>query len=60
MSTELINKHYPYRGPLGEVVRHGKIFFASKDSFPVGTYNSFDEAMASLAWKARARASSQE
>ena len=55
-STEVLNKHYPYRGPLGEVVRHGKIFFASKDSFPVGTYNSFDEAMASLAWKARAKA----
>jgi len=38
MSIEVINKHYPYRGPLGEVVRHGKIFFASKDSFPVGKY----------------------
>ena len=55
MSIEVINKHYPYRGPLGEVVRHGKIFFASKDSFPVGTYNTYEEALESFVWKGRAK-----
>ena len=43
-------------GPLGEVVRHGASFIASKDGFPIGTYNTFGEAMESLAWKGRTKA----
>jgi hypothetical protein len=56
MSNEGTTNHYPYQGPLGEVVRHGRRFFASKDGFPIATYNTFEEAMACLAWKARAKA----
>jgi hypothetical protein len=56
MSYELITKHYPYRGTLGEVVRHRESFFASKDGFPVGTYETLQDAVASLEWKGRAKA----
>jgi hypothetical protein len=56
MSNEVTTKHYPYQGPLGEVVRHGQTFFARKDTFPIGTYSTFEEAMASLAWKGRVKA----
>jgi hypothetical protein len=45
----------PYLGPLGEVVRHGASFIASKDGFPIETYNTFREAMESLAWKGRTK-----
>ena len=45
--------YYAYLGPLGEVVRHGAPFIASKDGFLIGTYNTFGEAMESLAWKGR-------
>jgi hypothetical protein len=47
---------YAYQGSLGAVVRDGALFFASKDGFPIGTYKTFEEAMASLAWKGRAKA----
>ena len=48
--------YYAYLGPLGEVVRHGASFFASKDGFPIGTYSTFGEALESLAWKGRTKA----
>ena len=48
--------YYLYQGPLGQVVRRGASFLASKDGFPVGTYNAFQDAMESLAWKARVKA----
>ena len=48
--------YYAYLGPLGEVVRHGASFIASKDGFPIGTYSTFGEALESLAWKGRTKA----
>ena len=48
--------YYVYLGPLGEVVRHGASFIASKDGFLVGEYNTFREALESLEWKGRAKA----
>ena len=39
----------------GQVVCDEVSFFASKDGFPIGTYNSYEEAMESLAWKGRAK-----
>jgi hypothetical protein len=44
---------YAYQGPLGQVVRNGRFFFASKDDFLIGTYNTFEEAMESLVYKER-------
>ncbi len=44
---------YAYQGALGEVVRYGPTFSASKDGFLVGTYNTFEEAMESLVWRER-------
>jgi len=55
MSNEGITNYYAYLGPLGEVVRHGLLFFASKDGFLIGTYASLGEAMESLAWKGRVK-----
>lgn len=57
MSERVPTNYYAYQGPLGVVVRDGVLFFASKDGFPIGTYKTFEEAMASLAWKGRAKAS---
>jgi len=51
MSNEATTNHYAYHGPLGEVVRHGRTFYARKDGFLISTYNTYEEAMASLAWK---------
>ena len=48
--------YYAYLGPLGEVVRHRASFVASKDGFLIGTYDTFGEAMESLAWKGRTKA----
>jgi hypothetical protein len=45
MSTEITTTYFVYQGPLGQVVRRGGIFFASKDGCPVGAYNTFEEAM---------------
>jgi len=56
MNERVTTNHYAYRGPLGEVVRDGVFFFASRDGFPMGIYNTFEEAMASLAWKGRVKA----
>ena len=47
--------YYAYLGPLGEVVRHGASFIASKDGFLIGTYNTFGGAMESLEWKGRTK-----
>jgi hypothetical protein len=55
MSNERTGKYYAYLGPLGQVVCDEVSFFASKDGFPIGTYNSYEEAMESLAWKGRAK-----
>jgi hypothetical protein len=56
MSDKTTTNHYAYYGPLGEVVRHGQAFFARKDGFLIGTYSTFAEAMAALAWKGRVKA----
>jgi hypothetical protein len=56
MSNEVTTNHYTYQGPLGEVVRDGRTFFARKDGFLIARYNTFEEAMASLAWKGRVKA----
>src|ERR1700738_1034494 len=48
--------YYAYLGPLGEVVRRRASFVASKDGFLIGTYDTFGEAMESLAWKGRTKA----
>ena len=55
MSNERTSKYYAYLGPLGQVVCDEVSFFASKDGFLIGTYNSYEEAMESLAWKGRAK-----
>ena len=56
MSDEPTTTHYIiYQGPLGLVVHRGA-FFASKDGFPIGTYNTVEEAMESLVWKERPKA----
>lgn len=56
MSNRVTTNYYAYQGPLGDVVRDGIVFLASRDGFPIGIYNSFEEAMASLAWKGRVKA----
>jgi hypothetical protein len=56
MSDETTSRYIIYQGPLGQVVRRGASFVASKDGFPIGTYNSFEEAMESLQWEARVKA----
>jgi hypothetical protein len=44
---------YSYQGPLGDVCQVGRYFFAWKDGFLIGGYQSADEAMASLVWEER-------
>ena len=57
MSNEVtIPRYIIYQGPLGQVVRRGASFVASRDGFPVGTYIAFEEAMESLVWKGRVKA----
>jgi hypothetical protein len=60
MSNEVTTNHYPYQGPLGEVVRHGASFIASKDGFPLGTYDTLGEAMEAIAWRGRVKAASEK
>ena len=38
-----------YEGPLGEVVHIGQYFFAWKDGFRIGRYDTLEEAMKALA-----------
>jgi hypothetical protein len=52
MSKEATNSYYGYRGPLGEIVHQGTSFFARRDGFLIGTYNTLEEALESLEWKA--------
>jgi hypothetical protein len=52
LSNDATTKYYAYLGPLGEIVRHGSSFFARRDGFLTGTYNTLKEAMESLEWKA--------
>jgi hypothetical protein len=56
MSNDAMRTHLVYQGPLGLVVYEGASFFASKDGFPIGTCNTLEEAMETLAWKARPKA----
>jgi hypothetical protein len=52
MSNEAIPKHLLYQGPLGVMVCRKASFFASKNGLPIGTYDTFEEAMAPLNGKA--------
>jgi hypothetical protein len=45
-----------YEGPLGQIVSQQPSYLATKDGFPIGTYNTFEEAMEILAWKGRTKA----
>ena len=55
MSSEETTSYYAYQGPLGEVVHDEVYFSALKDGFPIGRYNTYEEALESLAWKGRAK-----
>jgi hypothetical protein len=55
MSHAGTSNYYAYLGPLGQVVCDQVSFSASKDGFPIGTYDTYEEAMESLAWKGRAK-----
>jgi hypothetical protein len=57
MSDDLMRTHLVYQGPFGLVVHEGASFFASMDGFPIGTYHTLEEAMETLAWKARPKGS---
>ena len=48
MSDQSTPHHYSYHGPLGEVSHSGRYYFAWKEGFLIGTYNTFEEAIASL------------
>jgi len=45
MSNEGTSNYYAYLGFLGQVVCDQVSFSVSKDGFPIGTYNSYDEAI---------------
>jgi len=45
---EIEKDWYAYRGPLGDVVHKGPYFFGSKDGFLIGSYKTFDDAIAAL------------
>jgi hypothetical protein len=51
MSNEAIPTHLLYQGPLGLIVCQKASFFASQNGIPIGTYDTFEEAMAALAGK---------
>jgi hypothetical protein len=44
-----IRTWYAFEGPLGEVIHNQRFFFAWKEGCLMGTYNSLEEATASLA-----------
>ena len=46
--SEIEKDWYAYQGPLGDVVHKGAYFFASKDGFLIGSYETFDDAIAAL------------
>ena len=43
-----IRTWYAFEGPLGEVVHNKRFFFAWKEGCLMGTYNTLEEATASL------------
>ena len=53
MNNDVTGTYLIYQGPLGLVVYEGASFFASKDGFPIGAFDTLEEAMETLAWKAR-------
>jgi hypothetical protein len=48
-----IRTWYAFEGPLGEVIHNARFFFAWKEGCLMGTYNTLEEATASLASKKR-------
>jgi hypothetical protein len=56
MSNEETTSYYAYHGPIGEVVSDEVSSSALKDGFPIGRYDTYEEALESLAWKGRAKA----
>jgi len=43
-----IRTWYAFEGPLGDVIHNKRFFFAWKEGCLMGTYNTLEEAMASL------------
>jgi hypothetical protein len=54
------NNQYVYQGPLGQVVDNGWYFFAWKDGFLIGTYNTLEQAMETLVWRERLKTRESE
>ena len=50
---QLMNELTLYVGPLGSVVQVGRYFDAWKNGFWTGRFNTLDEAMEMLIWRAR-------
>jgi hypothetical protein len=48
-----IRTWYAFEGPLGDVIHNKRFFFAWKEGCLMGTYNTLEEATASLASKKR-------
>jgi hypothetical protein len=48
--------HLVYEGPLGQIACQEASFCATKDGFPIGTFDTFEKAMEILAWKGRDKA----
>ena len=46
-----IRTWYAFEGPLGDVIHDKRFFFAWKEGCLMGTYNTLEEATASLAFK---------
>jgi hypothetical protein len=46
-----IRTWYAFEGPLGDVIHNKRFFFAWKEGCLMGTYNTLEEATASLAPK---------
>jgi hypothetical protein len=46
-----IRTWYAFEGPLGDVVHNKRFFFAWKEGCLMGTYNTLEEATASLSSK---------
>ena len=46
-----IRTWYAFEGPLGDVIHNKRFFFAWKEGCLMGTYNTLEEATASLAFR---------
>lgn len=46
-----IRTWYAFEGPLGDVIHNNRFFFAWKEGCLMGTYDTLEEAMASLTSK---------